>query len=258
MDGLRSTLLRTTAKGQKYIGSTDRPNRMEHLTCFTPGMLAIGSLPSHLGTKRVPHWEGPAKAAERGREDLVLAKELMETCFNMYEQTRTGIGPERVDFNGGGGGLRGGVGGGAGGREFSVAGDGPWSTLRPEMVESLFILHQITGDEKYQKWGWKVWTAIERYARTDYGYGALPDVDRVDVACCNGPDDRMESYVFAETFKYLYLLFDDDPNRPPGTSGGGKYRIDLTKWVFNTESHPMAIGDGCTGACVPFGDDGSV
>ncbi|MBV8435926.1 MAG: glycoside hydrolase family 47 protein [Silvibacterium sp.] len=40
-------------------------------------------------------------------------------------------------------------------------------------------------------------------------------------------DDAMESFFFAETLKYLYLLF-----APPGT-------LDFDSVVFNTEAHPM-------------------
>jgi mannosyl-oligosaccharide alpha-1,2-mannosidase len=39
--------------------------------------------------------------------------------------------------------------------------------------------------------------------------------------------DSMESFLFAETFKYLYLLFS-----PPDV-------ISLDKFIFNTEAHPF-------------------
>jgi hypothetical protein len=39
----------------------------------------------------------------------------------------------------------------------------------------------------------------------------------------------MESYFFAETLKYLYLLL------------ANPTRIDLSKTVFNTEAHPLEI-----------------
>jgi mannosyl-oligosaccharide alpha-1,2-mannosidase len=41
----------------------------------------------------------------------------------------------------------------------------------------------------------------------------------------------MESFFLAETMKYLYLS--QDPDMP----------IDLKKYVFNTEAHPMKIFD---------------
>ena len=38
--------------------------------------------------------------------------------------------------------------------------------------------------------------------------------------------DLMPSYFLAETLKYLYLLFAEEP-------------VDLDKVVFNTEAHPL-------------------
>lgn len=40
----------------------------------------------------------------------------------------------------------------------------------------------------------------------------------------------MESFWIAETLKYFYLLFEDDPSVLP-----------LDQWVFNTEAHPLPI-----------------
>jgi mannosyl-oligosaccharide alpha-1,2-mannosidase len=44
--------------------------------------------------------------------------------------------------------------------------------------------------------------------------------------------DMMESFFLAETLKYLYLLFEDEPTVIP-----------LNKYVFNTEGHPLPIRD---------------
>lgn len=41
-----------------------------------------------------------------------------------------------------------------------------------------------------------------RYCKTQYGYGAYPDVRNTNRV----PDDRMESFWIAETLKYHYLL----------------------------------------------------
>lgn len=56
-----------------------------------------------------------------------------------------------------------------------------------------------------QEWGWEVFQSIEKYCRTEYGYGSLKDVNRI-----GSVEDRMESFFMAETLKYLYLLFDPD------------------------------------------------
>ena len=69
-----------------------------------------------------------------------------------------------------------------------------------------------------------MWKNIEKHARTKYGYGHMRDVTNP-----NSVEDCAESFFFAETAKYLYLLFKDDKV------------VDLTKKVFNTEAHPLSI-----------------
>ena len=71
--------------------------------------------------------------------------------------------------------------------------------------------------------GWKVFEAFEKYAATPSGWTALPNVDDPG----RKRDDKMESFVLAETVKYFYLLFDPD------------YTVPLEKYVFNTEAHPL-------------------
>lgn len=53
----------------------------DHLVCFLPGTLALGA---HNGL--------PA-------DHMDLAKQLMETCYQMYVQMETGLSPEIVHFN---------------------------------------------------------------------------------------------------------------------------------------------------------------
>ena len=95
--------------------------------------------------------------------------------------------------------------------------------LRPEAIESVFILYRITGDKRYQDVAWTMWTAIERAAKTDIAFAALHDV-RIEVP---QRSDRMESFWLAETLKYFYLIFDDTNN------------VNLDEWVLNTEAHPL-------------------
>ena len=74
--------------------------------------------------------------------------------------------------------------------------------------------------------GWEIFQAIEKYCKTDVGYGGIRDVRNTNLR----PDNRMESFFLAETIKYLYLLFDPE----------SQSKVDvLNKHVFNTESHPM-------------------
>jgi len=122
----------------------------------------------------------------------------------------TGVSPEKVQFKEG--------------KDFVPGLGATHYLLRPEALESMFILYHLTGDPVYREWGWEMFSAIERYCRTNGGYGSLKDVRKTYLE----PDDKMESFFLAETLKYAYLLF--DPETP----------IDLLhKHVFNTEAHPM-------------------
>ena len=44
-------------------------------------------------------------------------------------------------------------------------------------------------------------------------------------------EDRLDSFVLAETFKYLYLLFADESDLV----------LDLNNWLFTTEGHLMPL-----------------
>lgn len=98
---------------------------------------------------------------------------------------------------------------------------------RGQSIESFYLMWKTTGDPRWRERGWTVFCAIERYARTRAGYAALRVADYV-------PPPQMDdqpSFFLAETLKYLYLLFVEE-------EGKG---IDLGKWVFNTEAHPLPV-----------------
>lgn len=77
--------------------------------------------------------------------------------------------------------------------------------LRPEAIESVFIMYRLTGDDYWREKGWKMFEAITRYTRTEYGHSAIFDVTTETPRLRNG----MESFWLAETLKYFYLLFSD-------------------------------------------------
>jgi mannosyl-oligosaccharide alpha-1,2-mannosidase len=77
--------------------------------------------------------------------------------------------------------------------------------IRPEAIESVFILYRITGDKIYQEKAWKMFQAIEKHARTAIAYAALKDVTEAKPTQI----DSMESFWTAETLKYFYLTFSD-------------------------------------------------
>jgi hypothetical protein len=56
----------------------------------------------------------------------------MYTCYQMYARMATGIAPEYVNF--------------PGGRDLEAAPNAAFYILRPETSESLFVLHQVTGN----------------------------------------------------------------------------------------------------------------
>ncbi|KAL1961123.1 hypothetical protein VTO42DRAFT_3068 [Malbranchea cinnamomea] len=95
--------------------------------------------------------------------------------------------------------------------------------LRPEAIESIFILYRITGDTSLQDKGWDMFTAIEKATRTDLAYGAIDDVRVEKPRVVN----EMESFWTGETLKYFYLLFSESD------------LVSLDRYVFNTEAHPL-------------------
>ena len=98
--------------------------------------------------------------------------------------------------------------------------------LLPETVESLFHLYRLTKDEKYRKWGWKIFQAFEKYTRLSQGgYSSINNVMIPD-----DPEfrDKMESFFLGETLKYFFLLFSGDSSL-----------ISVDRWVINTEAQPL-------------------
>lgn len=93
--------------------------------------------------------------------------------------------------------------------------------LRPEIVESTYYLYHFTKDPKYLDMGKEMWEDFVKYCRTDETYAGLKSVVTKEKT------DYMHSFLFAETFKYFYLLF-----APEKT-------LDLNTVVFNTEAHPI-------------------
>uniref|UniRef100_A0A3Q1HVR1 alpha-1,2-Mannosidase n=1 Tax=Anabas testudineus TaxID=64144 RepID=A0A3Q1HVR1_ANATE len=151
-------------------------------------------------------------------DHMDLAKKLMKTCYQMYVQMETGLSPEIVHFNMHQGSTR----------DIDVKLADRHNLLRPETVESLFYLYRFTKDHKYQDWGWEILQNFNKYTKVSSGgYTSINNVRDPDYP---SPKDKMESFFLGETLKYLYLLFSDEPDL-----------INLDKYVFNTEAHPLPI-----------------
>ncbi|KAI8987195.1 glycoside hydrolase [Pilobolus umbonatus] len=179
------------------------------LVCFMPGNLLLGA---------------------RYLNDAFIEKfanELMDSCYDAWVNTPTGLAPETWSWidkgqnmssypaimqtlmvqNG-----------------FMVQDAG--YDLRPETIESLFYFYRITGDPLYQDKAWNLFLAIEKHCKTPSGYTRIANVtNAIDVE----PLNFEESYFFAETLKYLYLIFADP------------HLISLDEYVFNTEAHPFKL-----------------
>jgi mannosidase alpha-like ER degradation enhancer 2 len=132
--------------------------------------------------------------------DLDRAARLMESVYSMW--TTFDVEPEQMDYT----------------SMEVVSGGYP---LRPEALESAYILFTLTGEEKYKAMGWDIFQRIVRWCRVETGFAHLEDVRTKEHA------DAMESFFLAETLKYAYLLF-----APSGT-------LDFQEVVFNTEAHPL-------------------
>jgi mannosyl-oligosaccharide alpha-1,2-mannosidase len=171
--------------------------KFDHLVCYTGGMLALGS------TIRLPD----SNHTELD-EDLAIAKQLTHTCVKLYTDQPSGLGPEIANFEN---------------RANDYYIQHPTYLLRPEAVESLFVLYRVTGDKHYVLDAWKIFQAIEKNCKTAAGYSGVTDISQQKPDF----DNAMESFFLSETLKYLYLIFSPDNILP------------LDEFVLNTEAHPL-------------------
>lgn len=200
-------LVRTSSKSSlMYIAEMKNgivEDVVGHLACFAGGMFALGA-----------HMNSKLSSDSRKERDMEIGKNFTNTCRESYIRSTTKIGPELFRFN-----------------EYLEATtdiDGEKGyILRPEVIESYFILYRLTGDSKYREWGWEAAKAIEKYSKAGpgRGYSGIRDV----YSYSPEQDDVQQTFYLAETLKYLYLLFSTND------------LISLEKWVFNTECHPLPI-----------------
>ncbi|KAF7289075.1 alpha-1,2-Mannosidase [Mycena chlorophos] len=240
VDSILDTLLYVTPN-RKLLYVTDansgKPtHKFEHLSCFLPGMLALGAhtLDLPLATKERHQW---------------AAEGIATTCWLTYADQATGLGPDEMtmtrpkpsepsgkwlelldawEAQGRPGGVPPGLGvtkpeSDSASRDYRA--DKHTYLLRPEAIESFYILWRTTGDEAWRERGWAVFQAIEKHARVARGYASIDKVDQLPAKHL----DEMPSYFLAETLKYLYLMFIEQEIIP------------LDKWVLNTEAHPLPI-----------------
>eukprot|EP00299_Pterocystis_sp_00344_P018252 c9119_g1_i1.p2 GENE.c9119_g1_i1~~c9119_g1_i1.p2 ORF type:complete len:233 (+),score=43.54 c9119_g1_i1:1030-1728(+) len=187
-------LVQRSTDGYTYIAEMkghQLEHTMEHLSCFFGGLLALGA--HYLENVPDRHME--------------VARELARTCVEGYRKMRSGIGPEAWRFT-------------ERGMEAERRSE---YILRPETVETLFYMYRLTGETKYQDWGWEIFQNLDKLKVESGGYSGVISVDTHPLQL----DDHMQSFFIAETLKYLYLLFAPSD------------LISLDEFVFNTEAHPL-------------------
>ncbi|KAJ9606808.1 hypothetical protein H2200_008818 [Cladophialophora chaetospira] len=208
--------------------------RAQHLTCFAGGMFALGG---RLFSKP---------------EHIEIGRKLTDGCVWAYENMARGVMPEiahlvscpssdncvwdQAKYDAAVLERAGAAGANINISEIIVQKELPLGftdiddrryILRPEAIESVFMLYRITGDSKYQEQAWKMFQSIQNITRTEYANAALSDITATDANSLPPKDDRMESFWLAETLKYFYLIFSEPT------------LISLDEYVLNTEAHPF-------------------
>ena len=178
------------------------PGVVTHLSCFSAGLFALSSY-SLVDVDK-----------EMSTKHRVIAERIADTCHRLTLSTKTGL-P----------------------REATVLFDDTalrkeevrQYRLRPEILESYFYLHRLTGSLQYRIWAWDLFHAIVKncYVRQGNSFATLHDVD--DTSAQPQHEDRMETFWLAETLKYLYLIFSEDNV------------LNLGMYVLTTEGHPLRV-----------------
>jgi mannosyl-oligosaccharide alpha-1,2-mannosidase len=185
-----------------------------HLACFAGGNWILGGL-------------------VLGNQTLIeLGQNLTDSCSATYTSTLTGIGPEAwmwEDVN---------LFEGEDVEEEEFIRDNGFNitdasySLRPEVLESLYYAYRATGDKKYQDWSWNAFKAINATCRTGSGFSAITNVNAPHGGSFT---NFQESFMFAETFKYAWLIQAEDSKVHVAKMGQEQ------TWVLNTEGHPFKV-----------------
>ena len=93
--------------------------------------------------------------------------------------------------------------------------------LRPELIESTWLLHRATNDTTWLWAGKEFLASLKKWTKTSCGFATIGDVGTLSQI------DEMPSFFLSETLKYLFLLFDE-----------GNFIHDRD-YVMSTEGHPF-------------------
>ena len=205
VDALLNKVSKVSPGGLLYFGQLKYGNferKMEHLACFSGGMIALGGKTLF------------AEDESNKSKYISIGANITNTCHESYTRTKTKLGPETFTFN-------------DKSDKITSMSNERYYIQRPEVIESYFYLWRITKDPKYRDYAWEAVQAIQNYCRVDNGFVGIKNV----YSDKSPKDDVQQSFFFAETLKYLYLIFSDDK------------LISFDEWIFNSEGHPLPIGN---------------
>ena len=189
-----------------YTGNRTVPVS-SHLACFAGGNFLLGG-------------------SVLKRQDYInFGLNLTAGCHSTYQSMKSKIGPASWSWDQGSSTDT------ASGPKLDIRISNAGYDLRPEVIESYYYAHRITGDQQYRDWAWEAFVAINDTCRTEYGFSAISDVRRSDGG---NMKDTTESFLFAEVFKYAYLIHTEDDVWQVNSKKGNQY-------VFNTEAHPLKV-----------------
>ncbi|KAI1500817.1 glycoside hydrolase family 47 protein [Biscogniauxia marginata] len=194
--------------------SVDLQPEGQHLACFAGGMFGLGG--KLFGIKEHVH----------------IGEKITRGCFWAYDAMNTGIMPEIFGLipchslkacawdegewlAKGDQSLK---------KGFQNARD-PRYLLRPEAIESIFLMYRMTGNPDYQEMAWRMFKFIRKATETELAFSGI-----ADVTVSGGKTqkiDTMESFWLSETLKYFYLIFSP------------LELVNLNEYVLNTEAHPL-------------------
>lgn len=109
------------------------------------------------------------------------------------------------------------------GKDNTIRLQDPSYVLRPEFIESTLYLYRATRNPVFQLIAKQTLIAIREFTKNSCGFSAISSLLLMN------QEDRLDTFFFSETLKYLYLIFDVDnfANKEP--------------YLFTTEAHPIPL-----------------
>lgn len=151
----------------KGLPKIDRRARGQHLTCFAGGMFGLGGklfeIDDHVDIgERLARGCGWAYSqfptGLMPEEFTMIACDSLDGCKwdqKTWEAEKSGSGPRRDGW---------------------ADIDNAMYILRPEAIESIFLLYRMTGKEYLRDMAWEMFQSIQRSTETKLAYSAIKDV----------------------------------------------------------------------------------